>query len=133
MAKHLRAPRSKTEKSLRDDLLREADIELGTETAGTDHAASVHAALAWFRFDQKLLCGLGKSFQAVMAKEVLVVIGRDAGATVVQLSEITGLDTSSVSRGYEAAKQKAERNHKLAYARSLVERQYHDNIAESQA
>ena len=49
-----------------------------------------------------------------MAKEVLIVIGRDAGATVGQLSEFTGLDTSSVSRRYDAEEEKLGTNSKLA-------------------
>ena len=77
-------------------------------------------------------CGSCKDARAVMAKEVLILAGRNAGASVTQLSEIVGLDISTVSRRYETALRKLRINSKLAYARDLVERGYSGRIAELQ-
>lgn len=66
-----------------------------------------------------------------MAKEVL--IGRDAGANVTELSNITGLDSSTVSRRCDAANLNAKTDPKLAYAKERVEKEYRESIAESQA
>jgi len=54
-------------------------------------------------------------------------------SSVTELSNITDLDTSTVSRRSDAAKQKAESDSKLAYAKDRVEKIYRAKIAESQA
>ena len=41
--------------------------------------------------------------KSTAAKEVMIVAGRCLGATVRELSEITGLNSSNVSRRYDAA------------------------------
>jgi hypothetical protein len=43
-------------------------------------------------------CGPEKTAKAVLAKEVLILIGREHGARVADLSLIAGLDTSNISR-----------------------------------
>lgn len=58
--------------------------------------------------------------------------GSDAGATVTELSEIIKLDTSTVSRRYEAAMKKAANNPAIAFSREQVVKQYYERIAESQ-
>ncbi len=86
-----------------------------------------------FGMSRDSFCGSGKNARNIMAKEALILTGRDAGATVTELADITGLDTSSVSRRYDIAKQKAETDSKLAYAIDQVSRIYDQNIAESNA
>jgi hypothetical protein len=78
-------------------------------------------------------CGPEKSAKAVLAKEVLILIGRELGAGVAELSLIAGLDTSNISRRYDTARQKLKSDGKLAYAKDLVEQIYQAEIAESQA
>ncbi len=68
-----------------------------------------------------------------MAKELLILTGREIGAAITDLSSITDLDTSNVSRRCDAAKQKVETDSKLAYAKELVAKKYRARIAESQA
>jgi hypothetical protein len=68
----------------------------------------------------------------VLAKEVLILIGREHGAAVTELSLIAGLDTSNISRRCDAARQKLQTNRKLAYAKGQAEKLYLANIAESQ-
>jgi hypothetical protein len=67
-----------------------------------------------------------------MAKEVLVLVGKDAGASITQLSGITGLDTSRVSRRFDAARMSLTTDSKLAYAKQLVEKKYNEKFTESQ-
>jgi len=43
------------------------------------------------------------------------------------------LNTSNFSRRWDAAKQKAATDSKLAYAKTLAEKKYRERIAESQA
>ncbi len=88
--------------------------------------AAVEAVLGMFRND---LYGSGENAQAVMAKEVLILTGRQTGASFPQLANLTGLDASTVSRRYEAAKRKARTDAKLAYAKDLVTKKYGENIA----
>ena len=47
--------------------------------------------------------GAGKAASSVFAKELLILTGRQAGANGKRLSELTGLDPSTVSRRYDAA------------------------------
>ena len=77
-------------------------------------------------------CGSGKEARSVMAKEVFILIGKDAGASLTQLSVIVGLDTSTVSRRYESAIQNSKKNSKMAYACHLVKSHYDASIAELQ-
>jgi hypothetical protein len=46
-----------------------------------------------FGLKRDKFCGAVKAAQAVMAKEVLILTGRDAGATITELSGIVDLDT----------------------------------------
>ena len=69
----------------------------------------------------------------LIARGVLILIGREHGAAVTELSLIAGLDTSNVSRRYDAARQKLRTDRKLAYAKTQAEKLYFTGIAESQA
>ena len=85
-----------------------------------------------FGLPRQQFCGPGKNSRAVMAKEVLIIAGKDAGATVTELSCIVALDPSTVGRRYDAAKQNLETDAKLACAKELVEEKYRARIAELQ-
>jgi len=85
-----------------------------------------------FGLSEDKFCGPEKSARAVLAKEVLILIGREHGAGVTELSLIAGVDTSNVSRRCDAARQKLQTDRKLAYAKSQTEKLYLANIAESQ-
>ncbi len=62
---------------------------------GESLIAAVEAILGMSRID---FYGSGKNAQAVMAKEVLILTGRQIGASFPQLANLTGLDPSTVSR-----------------------------------
>lgn len=98
-----------------------------------DPDSLVSAVEAVFGMSRKDLFGSGKNARVIMAKEVLIITGREAGASSTQLAEITGLDSSNVSRRYDAAKLSVDADTKLAYAKILVENKYREKIAESQA
>jgi len=59
-------------------------------------------------------CGSGKSLAAVTAKEMLVLIGREMGASLGMLSEVMEISSSSVSRRHEAAKIRLQQNDELS-------------------
>ncbi len=88
--------------------------------------------IAVFGMSRMHFCGPGKNSRSIMAKEVLILTGRDAGATITEIAEIAELDTSTVSRRYDDASQSLLTDSKLAYATELVKKQYQANIAVSQ-
>ena len=98
-----------------------------------DAESLVSAVEEVFGMSRKDLFGSGKNTRVIMAKEVLIITGREAGARIAELANITGLDSSNVSRRYDAAKLSAVTDTKLAYAKTLVEHKYRERIAESQA
>jgi hypothetical protein len=49
-------------------------------------------------------CTTGKSARVVRAKEALIIAGRHLGATINDLTRITGLSSASISRRYDAAR-----------------------------
>lgn len=63
---------------------------------------------------------------------MLILIGREYGALVTELSLIAGLDTSNISRRHDAARPRLTTDRKLAYAKDQVEKLYLTKIAESQ-
>ena len=57
--------------------------------------------------------GTGKSAGSVLAKEILVLTGRQLGASMSLLSHVTGLSSGSVSRRHDAARLKVRQNQEL--------------------
>ena len=98
-----------------------------------DREALFSAVEAVFGLPRDEFCGTGKNARAVMAKELLILTGREAGAGFTELSAMTGIDSSNISRRYDAAKQSTESDPKHAYAKRLVGEKYRERIAESQA
>lgn len=68
-----------------------------------DASALILAIETVFGLSSDKFCGPEKSAKAVLAKEVLILIGLERGAGVAELSLIAGLDTSNISRRYDAA------------------------------
>ncbi len=67
-----------------------------------------------------------------MAKEILILTGRQNGANFPQLASLNGLDPSPVSRRYEAAKRKAHTDAKLDFSKDFATKKYGENIAQLQ-
>jgi hypothetical protein len=64
-----------------------------------------------------------------MAKELLILIGLEAGASAQELSQITALDQSSVTRRCDNARQRVLSDTEMRYAKELIELEYVRNIA----
>jgi putative transposase len=92
----------------------------------------ISAVATVFGLSEDKFCGPEKSAKAVLAKEVLILIARERGCSVTELSLIAGLDTSNISRRHDAAREKLQTDRKLIYAHDQVEKIYLANIAESQ-
>ncbi len=63
-----------------------------------------------FGVERSEICGKVKSARVVEAKEALIVCGRRLGASVADLSRLTGLNSSTVSRRYAAAVTRSDRD-----------------------
>jgi REP element-mobilizing transposase RayT len=68
--------------------------------------------------------GGGKNMKAVQAKELLILAGRQLGASLTLLSAVTGLSSGSVSRRHEAARMKLRRNAKITELVSRIIEEY---------
>jgi hypothetical protein len=82
---------------------------------------SVEAAL---EIELRDFCGRARGPRAIIAKDLLILLAKARGAGLLELSEIIGIDTSSVSRSYDRASQSMGSNARLRYAKSLVEKEY---------
>jgi len=78
-------------------------------------------------------CNSGKNARAVRAKEALILIGRQAGATMKQLSELTGLSSSAVSCRHDAAQSRVREPGAMRELMERIEKQYRRRIKESKA
>ncbi len=86
--------------------------------------ALIEAAEKVCRIPRGEFCGSGKSVGAVTAKEMLVLTGCRAGASLKMLSEITGLSSSATSRRNEAAKSKVRENDGMSKLADSIWKQY---------
>jgi len=73
-------------------------------------------------------CGSGKSLAAVAAKEMVVLIGREMGASLRMLSELMEISSSSVSRRHDAAKIKLQENDELTRLAAKIRNQCSINL-----
>ena len=77
------------------------------------------------RISRVEFCGSGKSSEALRAKEIFVLIGREAGATPQVLAENIGMSRSTISRRYDAARLQVAKNGELSELADGVRRPYH--------
>lgn len=68
--------------------------------------------------------GSGKSAGSVLAKEILVMTGRELGASMSVLSEVTGLSSGSVSRRHDAARMRVRENEELKTLAGRIRQEY---------
>ena len=64
-------------------------------------------------------CNARKIREFVLVKEVMIIVGRECGASTAELARLLGLDGSVVSRRYESGKAKLRESEKT---RLLVKR-----------
>jgi hypothetical protein len=82
---------------------RATDGRLPGQTADVNTSALISAVELVCGVPRETFYGSTRSARATATKEALIVAGRRLGATVAQLAEITGIDSSNVSRRYDAA------------------------------
>jgi REP element-mobilizing transposase RayT len=83
------------------------------KSGGIDANRLVTAVEEALRTSRQSFFGSRKHAPAVMAKEALILFGRDRGAKLQVLADITGLTLSTVSRRYDAAKCKLQDDERL--------------------
>lgn len=86
---------------------RPTDGRLPTQPANLDEDKLLKAFEEVVSIDRSEFFGSNKSARSVAAKETLIVAGRTLGAGLHTLAKLTGLDPSTVSRRYDAARRRA--------------------------
>ncbi len=76
------------------------------------------------RIPREDFCGIGKSAPAIMAKEMLILIGLQMGASMKVLSAIIGISPSALSRRHDAARLKVRVNLNTSKLASEIIEQY---------
>ena len=107
-----------------------------TRTGGTDHQTSrsatcevnisrlITAVEKTCGIPQEEFLGLGKTARAVGAKEMLILTGRELGASLKVLGETIGLSSGTASRRCDAARQKVRQNREIARLVEAIRKQY---------
>jgi REP element-mobilizing transposase RayT len=89
------------------------------------------------RIRREDFCGPGKSAPAIMAKEMLILVGLQLGASMKVLSEIIGISSSALSRRHDSARVKVRDNVNTKNLASEIIQEYRSmrklRIAKSQA
>lgn len=70
------------------------------------------------------ICGRGKRSGLVDAKEVLILSGHRLGASLAEMSDLLGINASTASRRYVAAKRRLADDERISEAVANVIRQY---------
>jgi len=65
------------------------------------------------RVPREDFCGQGKGSQVLLAKELFIISGRRAGASLRMLSTVTGLSSSTISKRHDAANRKMRESGRL--------------------
>lgn len=76
-------------------------------------------------------CGPGKSSEVIKAKEVLILVGRKAGASVKTLADLTGISSSAVSRRHDAALNKQREHREMIKLTERIESHYWGEVHEN--
>jgi hypothetical protein len=95
---------------------------LGNQTGGSrkfNALALMQAVSEICQVRSAEFCGSGKGARAVIAKEMLALIGCQEGASLKLLSDVTGMNSSTISRRCDAARRKVGEKRAL---RKLAER-----------
>lgn len=90
---------------------RPSDGRTNKEKGKVNTDALITAVESVCGISRDVFCGPMRSATATAARDILIVTGRRLGATVGELSEITGLNTSNISRRFATATtRKVEQN-----------------------
>jgi REP-associated tyrosine transposase len=69
-------------------------------------------------------CGSSKNASAVLAKEMLILTGREFGASLSLIQEVTGLSSGSVSRRHDAARLKIREDPRIRQLAARIRKEY---------
>ena len=69
-------------------------------------------------------CCPGKGADLINANEALILVGRQAGASVKALADLTGISSSAVSRRYDAARRNLREDEQMTKLAAKVARHY---------
>ena len=97
------------------------------ESGGTDEFSAerlIEAVEKVCRVSRREFCGSGKGGSVVTAKELLMLIGCEAGASPRLLADIAGISPSAVSRRYDAARLKLDTNREMSKLAASVRKCY---------
>jgi putative transposase len=107
---------------------KERGVKVNQKFSAEALEALIEAVEKICRIPRAQFCGSGKRAGAVMAKEMFVLAGRQAGASLKILSEITGISSSAISRRHDAAIFKVRNNEELRKLAASIYEQYHGSL-----
>lgn len=93
---------------------------------GCDTDALLGAVEKVFQIGKEDLCG-GKASKIVDAKEALVLSGRRLGASLAEMSDLMGVNASTVSRRYDAAKSRLATDDHMSETVANLMKQYEED------
>jgi hypothetical protein len=108
---------------------------LGNQTGGSrefNALALMQAVSEICEMRSAEFCGSGKGARAMIAKEMLALIGCQEGASLKLLSEVTGMNSSTVSRRRDAARLKVGEKPALRRLAERIRKRYLGLLTESQ-
>jgi hypothetical protein len=90
--------------------------------AALDAEALLAAIEEAFEISRDEVCGAGKAARIVNAKETLILCGHRLGASLAELSRLTSLNSSTIARRLESARQshRNDQNREESLARAIT-------------
>ena len=82
-----------------------------------------------FEMERENFFGSGKNKRIITAKEVFILIGKESGATITEMSGIVGLHQSNAGRRSDAARQKCKTDPEFESTWKKVQEKYKQRIA----
>jgi len=80
-----------------------------------------------FAISKEDLCSRSKRSEIVNAKEALIVSGRRLGATLAEMSDLIGINASTVSRRHDTARRRIADDDRLSRLVAKLIKQYERN------
>ena len=103
---------------------RPTDGRLSAEPADFDRERLMSAVERVCDLPRDEFCGRGKAARIVAVKEALILAGRRLGATTRTLSEISGLNSSNISRRHDTAQRRMGEDEHLRKTTEKVVNEY---------
>ena len=88
--------------------------------AAVEHSSGLH---------RSAFCGPAKNSVIVRVKGGLIIVGKEAGASITRLSQITNMSTSTISRRHDAARSGMREHHELVKLVRAIRCEYEKRIS----